>query len=263
MSMLKLYGILIRASIRSRMQYKFNFIFSSVMAAFINIVEFLLIAILLSKFGHIKGWSLYEVGYLYSVLILSRSIYRSLASDVHHIERYLVNGELDQLLIRPIPILLALMTQNFTILLGEFLQGSIILIICIQGLMASGQMTLTAIPLTIVIIVSGAVVLFTIGLVSATSGFWITRVRDLQNITEDATHTAARYPLLLYPKWLQLLLVSILPVGLVNYVPALYILRGQFGPWLLILTTSLAALFLWLGLRLWRVGLSKYQSTGS
>lgn len=263
MSMLKLYGILIRASIRSRMQYKFNFIFSSLMAAFINVVEFLLVAILLDKFGNIKGWSLYEVGYLYSVLILSKSIYRSLASDVHHIERYLVSGEMDQLLIRPIPILLALMTQNFTIMLGEFLQGIIILVISMQGLFAAGQITVASIPLTVLIILSGAVVLFTIGLVSATMGFWITRVRDLQNITEDASHTAARYPLLIYPKWLQLLLVSILPVGLVNYIPSLYILRGQYGPWVLVLTTALAAFALWLGLRFWRMGLSKYQSTGN
>lgn len=263
MNAVKLYFLLIRASIRSRMQYKFNFIFSSLMAAVINVMEFLLIAIILNKFGDIKGWSLYEIGFLYSALILSRAIYRTLASDVHHIERYLVNGELDQLLIRPIPVLLALMSQNFTILAAEVLQGIVILAICLNGLIAQGQVTLWAVPLTAVMIVSGAFILFTIGLITSTVGFWVTRIRDLQTITEDATRNAAQYPLVLYPNLMRMILLTVLPVGLVNYVPSLYILRGELGLWVIAAVVGFAAAFLWLGLRFWRLGLSRYQSTGS
>lgn len=263
MNAVKLYFLLIRASIRSRMQYKFNFIFSSLMAAVINVMEFLLIAIILNKFGDIKGWSLYEIGFLYSALILSRAIYRTLASDVHHIERYLVNGELDQLLIRPIPVLLALMSQNFTILAAEVLQGIVILTICLKGLIAQDQVTMWAVPLTGVMIVSGAFILFTIGLITSTVGFWVTRIRDLQTITEDATRNAAQYPLVLYPNWMRMILLTVLPVGLVNYVPSLYILRGELGLWVIAAVVGFAAAFLWLGLRFWRLGLSRYQSTGS
>ncbi|WP_010274972.1 ABC transporter permease [Paenibacillus senegalensis] len=263
MNELKLYGLLIRASIRSRMQYKFNFIFSSLMALVINVMEFLLIAIILNRFGDIKGWGLLEIGYLYSAIILSRALYRTVASDVHHIERYLVNGEMDQLLTRPIPVLLALMSQNFNILAAEFFQGIIIMTICINGLMAAGQMTWFDVPLTLLMIVCGGFILFTIGLITSTVGFWITRIRDLQNITEDAARNAAQYPISLYPKWMQLILLTVLPVGLVNYVPTLYIIRGEMGPWVIGLVLIFTAGFLWVGLRFWRVGISRYQSTGN
>ncbi|GIP38063.1 ABC transporter permease [Paenibacillus sp. J31TS4] len=263
MTMLRLYLLLFRASVRSRMQYKLNFLLSSGLAAFINLMEFLLIAIILQRFGDIKGWSLYEIGYLYSVLLLSRAIYRILASDVHHIEKYLVGGELDQLLTRPIPVLLALMTQNVTILLGEVIQGTVLLVLCFQGLLAAGQIGWLAIPQTALVILAGSVILFAIGLLSATAGFWLTRVRDLQNITEDAARNAAQYPLVLYPGWLRMILLTLVPVGFANYVPALYILRGEYGPWLLLVSTAAAVLLLWVSFRFWRLGLSRYQSAGS
>ena len=56
MSWLNLYRLLIRTSIKSRMQYKFNFVLGTVLAALIQISEFLMIAIVLDKFGVIQGW---------------------------------------------------------------------------------------------------------------------------------------------------------------------------------------------------------------
>ena len=103
-SWLSLYTPLIRTSIKSRMQYKFNFILASFLAALIQISEFLMVAIVLYKFGAIQGWSMHEIGYLFAVMTLSKTLYRTFADEVHHLEHYLVNGELDQLLTRPMPV---------------------------------------------------------------------------------------------------------------------------------------------------------------
>jgi ABC-2 type transport system permease protein len=260
---LSLYILLIRTTVRSRMQYKFNFVFSSLFAALIQISEFLMVAIVLYKFGAIQGWSLYEIGYLYAVLTLARTVYRSLGDEVHHLEKYLLNGELDSLLVRPLPVLLSLMPQSFKIMAGEVLQGLAVLIWAMAALMRSGAIGWTAVPLTALAIITGAVILFSIGLATATLGFWTTRISELQNLTEDAARAAAQYPLTLYPKWMSGVLLTLIPVGLVNYVPALYILRGQWGPWVPAATAGAAVLCLLLSLQFWRFGLTKYQSTGS
>lgn len=263
MSGLRMYGLLFRASIRSRMQYRFNFWFSSIMLALISIAEFLMLAVILLKFGHIKGWSLAEAGWLFGVLSLSRSIYRTVASDVHNIESYLVNGELDGLLLRPIPVLTALMSRNVSIRVGEVLQGGAILVVSMTTLMREGQIGWLSIPLTLFVILSGAVLLFSIGLLTATAGFWLTRITELQNITEDAARTAVQYPMSIYPRWLQGLLVGIIPVGFANYMPGLFVLRGDTGWWMLLLTAGIAGALLTLALYVWRFGISRYQSTGS
>lgn len=259
----QLYKILIRTSIRSRMQYKFNFILASVLAALIQISEFLMVALVLHQFGAIKGWSLHEIGYLFAIMTLSKTLYRTFGNEVHHLEKYLVGGELDQLLTRPMPVLLALLPQNFRIMVGEVLQGGFILCWSLAGMMHSGQIGWTVIPLSLLIILTGAIILFSIGLATATLGFWTTRIEELQTITEDAARTAAQYPLTLYPKWMSGILLTVIPVGFVNYIPSLYLLRGQGGAWVLAVIATVAALCLAASLRFWKYGITKYQSTGS
>lgn len=258
-----LYAVLIRSSIQSRMQYRMNFVLGTLLASLIQIAEFLMIAIILNKFGAVKGWSLHEVGYLFAVMTLSKTLYRTFASDVHHLERYLTTGELDQLLTRPMPVLLALMSQNVRLMPAELLQGSAVLYWSLHGLMSAGQITWTAVPYTLLAIITGAVILFAIGLTTAAVGFWMTRINELQTLTEDASQTAARYPLVLYPPWLRSFLLVAIPVGFVNYVPSLFILRGEYGPWLILAVALLAACVLGLALTFWKFGLSRYQSTGS
>ncbi|MBW7459020.1 ABC transporter permease [Paenibacillus sepulcri] len=263
MKWLRMYHLLVVASLRSRMQYKFNFWFSSLMAALINVVEFAMLAIILLKFGHIKGWSLAEAGYLYAILTLSKAIYRTVASDVHHLEKYLLSGDLDSLLLRPVPVLLGLMSFNVSFRIGEIIQGAAVLAVSMQALFAAGQISWASIPLTLLVILSGALLLFGIGLLTATAGFWITRIEELQNITEDAARTAVQYPVSIYPKWMEVMLLSVIPVAFANYVPSLYILRGEGGVWLLLSAFAAAVLVFAAGLFMWRVGLSRYQSTGS
>ncbi|MGG6312620.1 ABC transporter permease [Paenibacillus macerans] len=262
-SWLRLYRLLIRTSVKSRMQYKFNFMLGSVLAALIQISEFLMVAIVLDRFGAIQGWSVYEIGYLFAVMTLSKTLYRTFADEVHHLERYLVGGDLDQLLTRPLPVLLALMPQNFRLMLGEVLQGGFILCWSLGAMILSGQVGWSAAVWTPFVILTGAAILFSIGLATATLGFWTTRITELQNITEDAARTAAQYPLTLYPKWMSSLLLFAIPVGFVNYVPSLFILRGEIGPWILAATAGVAVICLAASLRFWRFGITKYQSTGS
>lgn len=260
---LHLYFVLIRSSIRSGMQYKMNFLLGTFLAAGIQIAEFLMIAIVLNKFGAVKGWSLYEVGYLFAVMTLSKALYRSFANDVHHLENYLTSGDLDQLLTRPVPVLLALMSQNFRMMPGELLQGGFILTWALHGMMKAGQITWIAVPFTFLVILTGAAILFSIGLATATAGFWLTRINELQTLTEDASQTAVRYPLVLYPVWLRSILLVVIPVGFVNYVPSLFILRGELGAWVLLGIVLVAAICLFASMKLWTFGMSRYQSTGS
>lgn len=262
--MVTMYKLLIRFSIRSRMQYRFNFWTGSFIAAFIAFMEFALLAVILSRFGTIQGWSIAESAYLYSVLTLSRSIYRTFASDVHHLEQYLVSGNLDALLLRPLPVLLVLMTQNVSIRFGELLLGFGMLAYSLGSLANQGQIELwSVIPLTLLISLNGALLFFGIALATAATGFWLTRISMLQNLTEDATHTAIRYPLTIFPGWLKGVLTFGLPVAFVNYMPALYIIRGEAGPWMLALSAAASAAVVGAGALLWRTGMSRYQSTGS
>ena len=92
--------------------------------------------------------------------------------------------------------------------------------------------------------------------------FWTTRITELQNITEDAARTATQYPLTLYPKWMSSILLIVVPVGLVNYIPSLYILRGELGVWVARIGWSGSGMSLLKSeiLAVWFDQISKYRS---
>lgn len=59
------------------------------------------------------------------------------------------------------------------------------------------------------------------------------------------------------------ILLTVIPVGFVNYIPSLYLLRGEGGAWILVAVAAVAVLSLAASLRFWQFGMTKYQSTGS
>lgn len=261
--MVRLYIRLAGASLRSRMQYKLNFVLTALLASFITVAEFLTVAVVLLKFETVQGWTIYEIGYLYAVLNLSRYVYRLLAAEVNAFDKYLVEGLFDQLLLRPVPILLVLMTRNFRPMLGEFIQGLTVLAVCLHHLISIGQITLWAIPLTAVMIASGSAIVFSVGLATAACGFWTQRIDDLQVLTDNAPTTACQFPLSIFPEWVRGLLLFVVPLGFVAYVPSLYIIRGEYGPWVLGAACAVSAVCLAASLRFWSFGVARYQSTGS
>jgi ABC-2 type transport system permease protein len=263
MSFITMYRLLIRSSIRSRMQYTFNFWVGTAASGMINAVEFSLLAVVLHRFGTIQGWSMAESAYLYAVITLSKALYRSFASDVHNLEKYLVSGDLDGLLLRPAPVLLILMSQNFSPRFGETALGISMLAFSLGSIIEGGAASLRAVPLTVIAILSGGILMFGIGLLTASAGFWLTRIEALQVLTEDASRTAAQYPLTIYPGWLQGLLTGLIPIAFVNYMPSLYIIRGTHGAWTLGLSIAVAGAVLILSMQVWKFGLTRYQSTGS
>ncbi len=245
------------------MQYKFNFILSTLMVFLMFGLEFMTVSIIIYKFDGIKGWSVYEAGYLFAIMMFVRASYRMIAGEVNGFEKYLVQGMLDQLLLRPMPVLLVLVTRNFRPMAGELVLGSILISICLSHLMEKGQVTLWAIPGTLAVIISGTIITLSIGLATATVGFWTHRIDELQRITDNAATIASQYPLSIYPKWMRITLLTIIPMGFTSYMPSLYVIRGELGLWILPATMLLAAILLLGALRFWKHGLAHYQSTGT
>lgn len=261
---MSLYLKLISASIRSQMEYKFSFITSVLIFAVLSAMDFILVAAILLKFDHIQGWTLYEVGYLYAISSMVSSTYRIFANEVHNFEKYTLHGEFDQLLTRPVSPLLILFTRNLHLTqLGGFLQGSVILSLSLVGMWQNGYDILLAVLYLPVALLFGTIILFSLGLVTATVAFWTTRISELQVFTMYAPLTASSFPIQIYPGWLKGLLFTLLPVAFMAYVPALY-LFDKGGSVLYLLASPIVALItITIALRFWNWGIRYYHSTGS
>ena len=260
----RLYRVLASASIRAKMQYKFDFIGSTVIQAVTGLYDFFLVAVILWKFRTVAGWDIYEIGLLYSISRLAWGLYRVFCDEIDQFERYIVAGEFDSVLVRPYPSLFVLASRNLNLSrLGWVVQGIGVLSASVVKLVRTSKLSLAAVSYLPVAVAATTCLFLAIGVATSSAAFWIVRVEELQVFTENASGTATLYPLDIYPNWLKRMLLWVLPLGAGNYVPLRYLL-GKGGSAADLLVPVLASVVaLWGALRLWRIGESRYHSTGS
>ncbi|MDG0794763.1 ABC-2 family transporter protein [Cohnella ginsengisoli] len=139
MNWLRISWMLYKINVRARMQYRVSFLLTTLLASVVTVAEFLGLAVVLHAFGAIRGWNVWEIGYLYGVLMTAKYLYRGFGSAVNNFEPYLVNGQLDQLLLRPMPLLLSVLTSRTRMVGGELLQSLSVLGVCLGKLLGGGD----------------------------------------------------------------------------------------------------------------------------
>jgi ABC-2 type transport system permease protein len=256
--------VLARSGLRERMHYKANFLITSLLRGLTALADFLIVAVILMRFRVVDGWDMYEVALLYGLASLGNAIYHVAGREMEQIERYLVSGDFDAILVRPWPTLFTLLARKLDFgRLGNGVQGLAVTVIGVTELTRRGALTgwehlyLFVIPLT------SAAIIFAVALATAAAGFWLIRTDDLQVFTTYAPVTASYYPLSIYPGWLRGMLYTLIPMAFGNYLPVRYLLGKGGSPWVLLLAPVVGVLALWLAYRLWLIGETRYQSTGS
>ena len=82
------------------------------------------------------------------------------------------------------------------------------------------------------------------------------------NILSENRKKVAQYPIDIYAKWFRIFFTFIVPFGLVNYYPVLY-LFGKDSNWFYGIVPIFAFVFLIPCLLIWKKGIKHYESTGS
>lgn len=260
---MNLYLRLLGASLRARMQYKWDFIATSLMYAMITAIDFLTVAAILYRFGTVGGWSVYEVALLSGIISTSYGIYRTLASELNTFEKYMVTGEFDMIMIRPWPTLATVITRNVDFgRIGAALQGVLLIVVGLSGVLAEGAPA-WLVWYSAILPLAGAVVITAISLATAACGFWLIRIDELSIFTLNAPNAAGNYPVHIFPGWMRRLLLYVVPTGTIGYVPLTYALGKTGSLWNLMAPFPAALLSFTVAYGLWRLGERHYQSTGN
>ncbi|MCG8349466.1 MAG: ABC-2 family transporter protein [Chloroflexales bacterium] len=266
-STIGLYFRLIGAKIRAQMQYKLSFCFDLIGFTLSSGLEFVVIAILLNRFGAIAGWNIAELALLYGMTSIAFGLAEMLGRGFDApFEKLIQEGSFDTLLIRPHgSFFLVLASECQLRRLGRIIQSIAVLSYALPNLsIAWTAANLTLIPLTIL---SGTLIYLGLMVIGATLCFWTIKTPEVINIFTFGGQEMLSYPLSIYSRWMRGLFLSIIPLGFVNYPAALWLL-SRTDPYGMPSCLAWAApivgmLFLRGALLFWQIGVSKYQSTGS
>ena len=266
MNSFRLYFRLIQVSLLSRMQYRANFIAGLLGLIFWNVINLGMIGVLVTQFTSLKDWTLWELVFLYSLWILGYSLYGLFFSHTSELENYLLEGTFDQFLLRPASPLVQLLG-------GEFQYKEIAdALIGLTGLsLAYAQLELHwdgwKWGFFVAAVISGGIIVLTINLLIACSGFWTGRSRGTAIIVNQFYGLVQQYPLDIFGTAFRVFVTGLIPVAFMNYYPALFLLnkvdRTNPGWWLSYVSPLVALALVGIVSIVWRLGLGRYSSSGS
>jgi ABC-2 type transport system permease protein len=100
--------------------------------------------------------------------------------------------------------------------------------------------------------------------IQGTISFWTIETLELMNITTYGGVETGQFPMSIYKPGFRIFFTLFIPLACVGYYPMAIMLEHEALPlWLGLLFPFAGMLFLYLACRIWRLGVSKYQSTGA
>ena len=265
--MLALYFRLIGARIRAQMQYKTSFWMELVGFGLVTGLEFVAVAILFARFQTIAGWSLAEVALLYGLSSLAFGVAEMVGRGFDApFERMMQQGAFDTVLTRPLGSFFSVLASEFQLMrLGRMTQALAVLAYALARLPIAWSAD--KIVVLLLSLLSGAVIYIGLVVMGATVCFWTIKTPEVINVFTVGGSEAASYPLSIYGGLVRNVFLLVIPIAFANYPAALYLL-GRADPlglpaWLAWLAPAVAALFFGVALAIWRVGVTKYASTGT
>ncbi|MBE7412092.1 MAG: ABC-2 family transporter protein [Leptospiraceae bacterium] len=253
------------ASVKSRMEYRASFfIFLFTLVSFYT-AQALTIGIIIHRFKVIGGWSVGEIAFLYSLLILSQGIVSCLFSGVVEFGNFIREGTFDRLLVRPLSPLGQVIASGFELVgLAHLILGLITFFIANSLIRISWSFFDVVIFITVIL--GGSMILAGIRIIIAAIAFYAVNNNSLVHLFVFSSREFLLYPLNIYSKGVKFLLTFIIPLGFVNFYPAQYFLKksgeGIFHEYIVYFTLPIGVLLFLISILFWRKGQKDYESAG-
>lgn len=258
---MKVYFKTILMLIKMQLEYRKAFIISVIGTFLITFLVTMSVYFLFEEFHQIGNWNFYEVAFLFGMVYLSFSLSEMFLRGLDHFENVIRSGEFDRILIRPQNTLMQSACMEFDFSkIGRVLQCILVIIIAIANI--DIQWNIYKILVFILMNIGCFIIFFGIFILKASFCFWTVNGLEFMNILSEGGKKVAQYPIDIYAKWFRYFFTFIVPFGLVNYYPVLY-LFGKVDNWYYGLFPIFTLLFLLPCIFIWKKGVSHYESTGS
>jgi ABC-2 type transport system permease protein len=246
---------------KTRLQYRadmFVELLSDLLFQGVNLVFILVV------FGHtqfLSGWSREEIIFIYGFFLVPYALFSAFFNIWDFNERYIVNGEMDRILTRPIHSLFQVILERMEL---ESLFGAITGMI-VMGYAAS-KLNLTFHwydPLIfMVMVIGGALVYGGIFISLASIGFWSDAKTSIMPTMYNIGNYG-RYPVDIYNRVIRFVLTWILPFAFVGVYPSAYFLGRSEWYGYAFLTPFVGIVFFVLSVMLWNSGVKRYRGAGN
>ncbi len=247
---------------KSRLIYKTDFILGASSQLVSMAVSLAFLTLIFTQIENLQGWTFNEMLFLAGfggAVIFTQNVF--FFNIIRVGEDYIINGELDRFLIRPL-------NPLFQVYADDVHDNNIPKVIANFALIFYAGIQIGLTPNLLIItyaafsMLSGMLVAASIYLLFSSTAFWTGTSRNAVWLIFRLSNFR-KYPIDIYALAIQGLLVTIIPLAFASFFPASFILGKEgFETWKLI-TPFVGPIFFYIAYRFWKKGLSNYSSTGS
>ncbi|MEC1719718.1 ABC transporter permease [Schinkia azotoformans] len=215
-------------------------------------------------FGHTQflgGWSQDEIIFIYGFFLVPYALFSAFFNIWDFNDRYIVKGEMDRILTRPIHSLFQVVLERMEL---EALFGIItgLIIMFYAGGHLDLQLHWYDIFVFIVMVIGGMLIYAGIFISLASIGFWSDARTDIMPMVYNIGNYG-RYPVNIYNGVIRFILTWILPFAFVGVYPSAYFLGRHEWFGFAFLTPLMGIIFFMFAIWFWNKGVRKYRGAGN
>lgn len=246
------YLYLLRNSLKSSISLKHTFFFESILMVANNLIFFSIWWLFFQKFDEIAGWKMKDIVALMAIGSAAYGLMQICCGGVNYISRYILDGDLDPFMTQPKNLLINLIgSKSFSRGWGHLMTA--IILIPLGGL--AGWLN---IPLILISILSGCLVFTSMGIIAHSLAFWLGSIEHLAQKYCESLYLFALYPTNIYSGLLQIIMFTLIPAGIISYIPIELLRNFSFVKLAILLITPIL-LFAFAAF-IFQQGLKRYES---
>lgn len=260
MKYLQLFFLMMAANLKGLLSFKTDFLISFFGGVLSQTIGLLFISVLFYNVPSVANWNAYEVALLYSYILITEGILTLFFQGTNGLWRQIRYGTFDQYFLRPLPIPFQIYSSCINLAgLGTTLTGLFTIFVSLAHL----KILLTPYRIFFIIfsLFLGTVVRVNINFTTSLLPILLEGATGLKGMIEKLQE-AGKYPLTIYPKAIQLILLSLIPYAAISYIPASILLSKISYIYFLILPISMILIII-LRIFLFNIVIEKYSSSGS
>jgi ABC-2 type transport system permease protein len=251
----------LRIGIQNEMQYRVN-LFIQLGQSLIALATGLIgLWLVFSHTTELNGWSQSELLMVMGIFILMGGVINSaIQPNMTRLLDEIQQGTLDFALTKPADAQALISIREFRLWsMTDVIVGLIVLSYGVYHYQGSVGVSQSLAFLFVMLL--GSILIYCFWLIITSTAFWIIRVDDIVNLFQGV-YAAGRWPVTIYPRWLQAGLTFIIPVAFAVTIPA-EALTSRLTPTILFGTLFLTIFFVVLSRFIWRLGMKNYSGASA